>query len=176
MQREIKMKKIKKNNLNIILLVWIIIPLFLSVPNDILNFETESIKSAGWGSNIDWHEEDNKSTTEVDITYTESMGFEEASGLYMLEQRMAINYKDGTYAAAGFATGLKFNEGGVVGGVVDDWSKINYTEPTFYSSSETSKGPIGANYKFNGFEIYKGNSTNIDIINISLTKGSTKTE
>jgi hypothetical protein len=92
------MKKIKKNNLYIILLVWIIIPLFLSVPNNILNFETESIKSAGWGSNADWHEEDNKSTAEVDIIYIESIGFEESTGLDMLEQRMGIQYKDGTNA------------------------------------------------------------------------------
>jgi hypothetical protein len=165
------MKIINKNNLNIILLVWIIIPLFLSVPINIPNFESISIKRAGWSSNADWHEENNKSTTEVDILYLESMGFEEASGLYMLEQRMAINYKDGTYAAAGFATGLKFNEGGVIGGVVEDWSKINYTEPTFYSSSETSNGPIAANYKFNGFGIYKGNSADIDIFNGTLSEG-----
>ena len=171
MLREIKMKKIKKNILNITLLVWMVIPLFLAVPNNIHNFETESIKSAGWGSNADWHEEGNKSTNEVDITYTESMGFEDASGLYMLEQRMAINYKDGTNANAGFATGLKFNEGGVIGDVVVDWSKINYTEPTFYSSSSISDQPMATNYKFNGFEIYKGNSTSIDIINISLSEG-----
>ena len=99
------------------------------------------------------------------------MGFEEASGLDMLEQRMAINYKDGTGANAGFATGLKFNEGGVIGGVVADWSKINYTEPTFYSGSTISDQNMATNYKFNGFSIYKGNSTNIDIFNISLSDG-----
>jgi len=163
------MKKIKKNNLTIILLVWIIIPLFLSVPINIPNFENISIISAGFGSNADWHEEDNKSTTEVDILYLESMGFEEASGQYMLEQRMAINYKDGTNANAGFATGLKFKEGGVIGGVVADWSKVNYTEPTFYSSSPLPNKTVAANYKFNGFEIYKGNSANIDLCNITLS-------
>lgn len=165
------MKKIKKNKLYIILLVWIIIPLFLSVPNNILNYEIRYIKHASWGSNADWHEEDNKSTAEVDIRYTESIGFEESTGLDMLEQRMGIHYKDGTNANAGFATGLKFNDGGIVDGVVDDWSKINYTEPTFYSSSSISDQDMATNYKFNGFEIYKGNSTNIDIINISLGEG-----
>jgi hypothetical protein len=55
--------------------------------------------------------------------------------------------------------------------MVDDWSKINYTEPTFYSSSSISDQPMATNYKFNGFEIYKGNSTNIDVINISLGDG-----
>ena len=51
------MKIINKNNLNIILLVWIIIPLFLSVPINIPNFENISIKRAGWSSNADWHED-----------------------------------------------------------------------------------------------------------------------
>ena len=165
------MKIIKKNNLTIILLVWLIIPLFLSVPNFIPNFENISIKRAGFGSNVDWHEEDNKSTTEVDVTYSESMGFEEASGLDMLEQRMAINYKDGTNAAAGFATGLKFSEGGVIGGMVENWSKVIYTEPTFYSDTPISGQNVAANYKFNGFEIYKGNSANIDLCNITLSGG-----
>ncbi|MHA1471778.1 MAG: hypothetical protein ACTSQW_01625 [Promethearchaeota archaeon] len=165
------MKIIKKNNRNIILLVWLIIPLFLSVPNISLNYENDSIKRAGWTSNADWHEESNKSTTEVDITYTESIGSGDGSGLTMLEQRMSINYKDGTNAAAGFATGLKFNDGGIVGGVVDDWSKINYTEPTFYSDTPLSGRNVAANYKFNGFSIYKGNSTSITLSNITLPGG-----
>ena len=165
------MKVINKKNLNIILLISIIIPLFLSVPNKILNYEIGSIKRAGWSSNADWHEEDDKSTTEMDVTYTESIGGDDGSGLAMLEQRMDINYKDGTGANAGFATGLKFNDGGIVGGVVEDWSKINDTEPTFYSGSTISNKTLGTNYKFNGFEIYKGNSTNIDIFNITLVEG-----
>jgi len=165
------MKKINKNNLNIILLVWIIIPLFLSVPKNTLNYENISIKHAGWGSNADWHEEDNKSTTEVDITYTEMVGSGDGSGLVMLEQRMGIHYKDGTNAGAGFATGLKFNDGGIVGGVVEDWSKINYTEPTFYSNTPIFGRNVAANYKFNGFGIYKGNSANIDLWNITLSGG-----
>ena len=165
------MKKINKNIQNFIFLVLILIPLFLSIPKNTLNYENASIKSAGWGSNADWHVEDNKSTAEVDVTYTESLGVDVASGLDMLEQRMGMNYKDGTDANAGFATGLKFNDGGIDGGVVDDWSKINYTEPTFYSSSSISGQSMTTNYKFNGFEIYKGNSTSIDIINISLSEG-----
>jgi len=165
------MKKIKKKNLTIILLVWIIIPLFLSVPNIFLNYEIGNIKRAGWVSNADWHEEGNKSTTEVDITYTEMIGGDDGSGLAMLEQRMGLAYKDGTNAGAGFATGLKFNDGGIVGGVVEDWSKINYTEPTFYSTLSTTNKTGGANYKFNGFEIYKGNSANIDLCNIPLSGG-----
>ena len=165
------MKKIKKKNLTIILLVWIIIPLFLSVPNIFLNYEIGYIKRAGWGSNADWHEEGNKSTTEVDITYTEMIGGGDGSGLAMLEQRMGLNYKDGTHAAAGFATGFKFNDGGIVGSVVEDWSKINNTEPTFYSTSPLPNKTVGANYKFNGFEIYKGNSANIDLCNIPLSGG-----
>ena len=64
------MKIIKKKNLTIILLVWLIIPLFLSVPKNSFNYEDVSVKRAGWGSNADWYEEGNKSTTEVDITYT----------------------------------------------------------------------------------------------------------
>ena len=165
------MKIIKKNNLNIILIIWLIIPLFLSVPNNSLNFETNSIKCADWGSNADWHEENNISTTEVDITYSESIGSGDGSGLTMLEQRMSIHYKDGTNAAAGFATGLKFNDGGIVGGVVEDWSKINYTEPTFFSDTPLSGQNVAANYKFNGFEIYKGNSTSIGLSNITLPGG-----
>jgi hypothetical protein len=125
----------------------------------------------GFGSNADWHEEGNKSTTEVDVLYIESIGFEEASSQDMLEQRMMLHYKDGTNAEAGFATGLKFKDGGIVGGVVEDWSKVNYTEPTFYSTSPLPNKTVGANYKFNGFEIYKGNSTSIDLENVSLSGG-----
>jgi len=165
------MKIMKKKNLNTLLLIWLIIPLFLSIPNNSLNYEIGSIKRAGWSSNADWHVENNKSTTEVDISYLESIGFEEASGLDMLEQRMSLNYKDGTNAGAGFATGLKFNEGGVIDGVVADWSKINYTEPTFYSDTPLSGQNVGANYKFNGFSIYKGNSANIAFNNITLSYG-----
>jgi len=165
------MKIIKKNNLTIILLAWLIIPLFLSVPIISLNYENTPIKRAGWSSNADWHEENNKSTTEVDISYSESIGSGDGSGLTTLEQRMSIHYKDGTNAAAGFATGLKFNDGGIVGGVVDDWSKINYTEPTFYSNTPLSGRSVAANYKFNGFEIYKGNSTSIGLSNITLPGG-----
>ena len=158
------MNKIKKNNLSIILLVWLIIPLFLSVPNNILNYEIGSIKHAGWGSNTDWHVEDNKSTTEVDVVYREIFGVEIGTGLDILEQRMDINYKDGTGANAGFVTRLKFNAGGVVDGVVANWSKINGTEPTFYSGSIISNQTVGADYKFNGFGIYKGNSSNIALV------------
>ena len=167
------MKKINKNNLNFIFLVWIIIPLFLSVPKNTLNSENVSINHAGWGSNADWHVENNRSTAEVDITYTESIGGgDDGSGLDMLEQTMVLHYKDGTNAAAGFITRIKFNDGGIVGGAVDDWSKANATEPTFFSASSTSNYSIGADYKFNGFEIYKGNSANIDLINITLGGGA----
>ncbi|MHA1156723.1 MAG: hypothetical protein ACTSQK_11505 [Candidatus Heimdallarchaeota archaeon] len=165
------MKKIKKKNLHIILLVWIIIPLFLSVPNNILNYEMGPIKHAGWGSNEDWHEDDNKTTTEVDIFYTESMGVDPDSGLDMLAQRMVIHYTDGTNAAAGFLTRFKFNEGGIVLGEVANWSKIKSTEPTFYSSTPNSNQTVNAEYKFNGFGIYKGNSSNIALVNHTLSHG-----
>ncbi|MEE9376889.1 MAG: hypothetical protein V3V33_02515 [Candidatus Lokiarchaeia archaeon] len=165
------MKVIKKKNLNIILLISIIIPLFLSVPNNTLNYENVSIKRAGWSSNADWHEEDNKSTAEVDVVYREVLGVDGHSGLDMLEQRMDINYKDGTGANAGFVTRLKFNDGGVGGGVVDDWSKISGTEPTFYSGSIISNQTVGADYKFNGFGIYKGNSSNIALLNHTVGEG-----
>jgi hypothetical protein len=164
------MKKIRKN-LNFILLAWIVIPIFLSFPIKILNYEIGSIKYAGWGSNADWHEEGNKSTTEVDVMYTETMGIDGGSGLDMLEQRMVMSYKDGTMAEAGFVTRIKFNPGGVVGGAVNNWSKAVGTEPTFYSSSILSNETVIADYKFNGFGIYKGNSTNLDFINHTLADG-----
>ncbi len=161
------MKKIQKNKLNIILLVWLIIPLFLSVPINIPNYENISIKHAGWSSNADWHVEDNKSTAEVDVVYREVFGVDGDSGMDMIEQRMDINYKDGTGANAGFVTRLKFNDDGVVGGVVVDWSKVNGTEPTFSSISSVSNQTAIADYKFNGFGIYKGNSSNIALLNLT---------
>ena len=164
------MKKIR-NYLNIIFMAWILIPIFFSIPIKILNSEIGSIKNASWGSNADWHEEANKSTTEVDILYTETMGIDGDSGLDMLEQRMTMHYKDGTMAEAGFVTRIKFDPGGVVGGVVNNWSKAVGTEPTFYSSSILSNQTVIADYKFNGFTLYKGNSTNLGFINHTLASG-----
>ena len=164
------MKKIRKY-LIFVLLAWFIIPTFLSFPTKILNYEIGSIEYAGWGSNADWHEEGNKSTTEVDIIYTETMGIDVSSGLDMLEQRMVMYYKDGANAEAGFVTRIKFNPGGVVGGVVNNWSKAVGTEPTFYSSSILSNETVIADYKFNGFTIYKGNSSNLGFINHTYADG-----
>jgi hypothetical protein len=161
---ERKMKKIR-NNLSIILLLWIIIPLFFSVPNSIINYENISIKLADWGSNADWHEEGNKSTTEVNVGYREVFKVDVDSGRDMIEQRMDISYTDGTNAVAGFVTRIKFDPDGVVGGVVSNWSKAVGTEPTFSSSSDISNQTLIADYKFNGFGIYKGNSSNLALVN-----------
>jgi len=158
------MKIIKKKKLTIILLISLIIPFFLSVPISSLNYDNTPIKRAGWSSNADWHIEDNKSTAEVDVTYREVFGFDEDEGSDMIEQRMDMHFTDGTKSFAGFVTRIKFNPGGVVGGVVN-WSKAIGTEPTFTSSSEVSNQTLIADYKFNGFGIYKGNSSNLALVN-----------
>jgi len=117
------------------------------------------------GFKSEWHEEGNKSTTEVDVTYREVFGVDGDGDGDMLEQRMDISYTDGTKAVAGFVTQIHFNTSGVVGGVVSNWSKATGTEPTFSGSSSISNQTLIADYKFNGFGIYKGNSSNIALLN-----------
>jgi len=163
--------KLKKIKLNIIFLISVLILLFLSIPNDVVKDKVRTLNSAGWGSNANWHEGTNQSTAEVDIMYEDYAKLEEDSGMNMLEQTMFIHYNDETFTDAVFIGRLRFNEGGIIGGVVNDWTKINASEISFTTASESANLSIMSEYNFNGFEIFKGNSTNLELTNHTLVKG-----
>ncbi|MFX0037078.1 MAG: hypothetical protein ACFE9I_15715 [Candidatus Hermodarchaeota archaeon] len=165
------MIKLKKNRLNIIFLISVLTLLFFCIPNNNVKYKVETLKSAGWGSNADWHEGANQSTIEVDLTYEESIKLEQDSGMYMLEQTMGIHYRDGTYSDAGFCGRIRFNDGGIIGGVVVDWNKVNTSGISFTSVSSDGNQTVHSEYNFNGFEIFKGNSTDLALTNNSLVKG-----
>ncbi|MHA2344054.1 MAG: hypothetical protein ACXADW_19500 [Candidatus Hodarchaeales archaeon] len=166
------MMLLNKNKLNIIFLFSILILSFFSIPTTAITNKIRAPISADWGSNADWYEGTAQSTTEVDISYEEFTKIDESSGMDMLEQTMWIHYNDGTLSDGALIGRISFNEGGIVGGVVNDWTKMSGSGISFQTASQRANLSIMSEYNFNGFGVYKGNSTSLNLVNNTYVDSS----
>ncbi len=125
-------------------------------------------------SNADWRTDDNSSTPEVDITYTEV--YEPWSGMYpeRLTQRMTLSYKDGTQCLVSLGIICTFESGGLdfENDQVLDWNKLRNIASNFGTQSYFNESiKIATGITFRGFYIVNGTAAEITFINSTATNG-----
>lgn len=131
-------------------------------------------------SHTDWHDGTNQSTPSVTVTYTENYSMVDQpinntmTQMYLLQRFMWLQYNDNTGARVGFELHCVFYPGGInlSKQKVVDWNKLYNIELILHSETWEYNRTVGTMYSFQGFDIVKGNASDVSLVRISQGNGS----
>lgn len=126
-----------------------------------------------------WHDGNDQSTSDVDVTYSQqyltiTAGGSNMTEVGLLSQYMWLTYNDGSRARVGFEIHCVFDPGGldVASQTILDWNKLNHIELILHSESFVNGTLIGTMYNFQGFDIVSGNAQDINLTKNFNSDGS----
>lgn len=127
-----------------------------------------------------WHDGSNQSTSLVNVTYSENYSTvsqpinNTMTQMSLLQRFMWLQYNDNTGARVGFELHCVFYPGGIniSEQKVVNWSKLYNIELILHSESWEFNTTVGTMYSFQGFDIVKGNATNVSLTKINEGNGS----
>lgn len=131
-------------------------------------------------SNVDWHDGANQSTSLVTVTYSENYSNisqpinNTLTNMSLLQRFMWLQYNDNTGSKVGFELHCVFYPGGInlSEQKVVNWSKLYNIELILHTETWENNRTIGTMYSFQGFDIVKGNASDVSLVKISEGNGS----
>ncbi len=128
----------------------------------------------------DWHDGTNQSTALLTVTYSENYSTvsqpinNTMTQMDLLQRFMWLQYNDSTGARVGFELHCVFYPGGIniTDQKVVNWSKLYNIELILHSESWELNRTVGTMYSFQGFDIVKGNASDVSLSKINEGNGS----
>ncbi len=128
----------------------------------------------------DWHEGVNQTTSLVNVTYSENYSTvsqpinNTLTQMSLLQRFMWLQYNDNTSARVGFELHCVFYPGGInlTEQKVVNWSKLYNVELILHSETWEDNRTVGTMYSFQGFDIVRGNASNVSLVKMSEGNGS----